>query len=58
MHFEIFQGIRNQWYWRLFSSDEQKIAFSSEGYEDKNSAIKNIEMIKALSLHASIKETN
>ncbi|AQX28268.1 MULTISPECIES: YegP family protein [unclassified Bartonella] len=56
MYFEIFQGVRNQWYWRLISKDQKKIAFSSQGYSTKQDTLMGIEQIKKITRNTSIKE--
>ncbi|WP_332066019.1 YegP family protein [Bartonella sp. CB189] len=56
MYFEVFQGVHNQWYWRLVSRDEQKIAFSSKGYPTKQDILMNIEQIKKITHKALIRE--
>ncbi|WP_455476467.1 YegP family protein [Bartonella sp. B17] len=56
MYFEVFQGVHNQWYWRLISGDEQKVAFSGKGYPTKHDTLVNIEQIKKITHRAPIKE--
>ncbi|MCZ2328681.1 YegP family protein [Bartonella sp. F02] len=56
MYFEVFQGVHNQWYWRLISKDEQKIAFSSKGYPTKQDILANIEQLKEITRNTSIRE--
>lgn len=56
MYFEVFQGVHNQWYWRLISGDAQKVAFSSKGYPTKQDILMNIEQIKEITHKALIKE--
>ncbi|WP_083868429.1 YegP family protein [Bartonella queenslandensis] len=52
----MFQGVHNQWYWRLISGDAQKIAFSSKGYPTKQDILMNIEQIKEITHKAFIRE--
>ncbi|WP_208435903.1 YegP family protein [Bartonella phoceensis] len=56
MYFEVFRGVHNQWYWRLISGDEQKIAFSSKGYPTKQDILINIEQIKETTCKALVRE--
>ncbi|MHC5308145.1 YegP family protein [Bartonella sp. LJL80] len=56
MYFEVFQGVHNHWYWRLLADQNRKVAFCSEGYDNKQDAIKGIALVKALSQVATIKE--
>ncbi|WP_455473797.1 YegP family protein [Bartonella sp. B30(2025)] len=56
MYFEVFQGVHNQWYWRLISRDEEKIAFSSKGYPTKQDTLMKIEHIKRITHKALIRE--
>ncbi|MCZ2204076.1 YegP family protein [Bartonella sp. A05] len=56
MYFEVFQGVHDQWYWRLMSRDERKIAFSSKGYPTKQDILMNIKQIKEITQNTSIKE--
>lgn len=58
MYFEVFQGVHNQWYWRLISRDEQKVAFSSKGYPTKQDILVSIEQMKEITNKAFIKELN
>ncbi|KEG19236.1 YegP family protein [Bartonella bacilliformis] len=56
MYFEVFRGIHNQWYWRLISTNEQKIAFSSIGYPTKKDILIGIEQIKKVTRSTSVVE--
>jgi len=56
MYFEVFQGVNNFWYWRLYSSNLKKIAFCSEGFKSKKEAIDGIATVKAIAALAPIKE--
>lgn len=56
MYFEVFQGVRDQWYWRLMSRDAQKIAFSSKGYPTKQDVLISIKQLKDMTQNALIKE--
>lgn len=56
MYFEVFQGMHNYWYWRLLADKNQKIAFCSQGYVNKDDALNGINMIKSCTAIADIKE--
>ncbi|AGF74732.1 hypothetical protein BAnh1_08560 [Bartonella australis AUST/NH1] len=56
MCFEIFQGVRDRWYWRLISEDERKIAFSSKGYLTKQDILRDIDKVKKVAHGAFVKE--
>lgn len=44
MRFEIFQGVNKEYYFRIVSNNNQVVAMS-EGYTQKQSAIKTISSI-------------
>lgn len=56
MYFEVFQGVRNQWYWRLFADQDKKIAFCSQGYNNKDDALEGIELVKCITQQVPVKE--
>ena len=45
--FEVFQGKKNKWYWRLKTTTNHKIvASSNQGYENWKDMIETISLIK------------
>ncbi len=46
MRFEIFTDMQNGWRWRFISKSGRIIAVSSASYEDKESCLRSIEIVK------------
>ena len=56
MHFEIFQGVNEHWYWRLYAENNKKIAFSSQGYLTRQEAMDTIFLVKTIAVNAEIED--
>ena len=47
MYFQIFQGVNRLWFWRLCSKEQEKIAFSSQGYANKEDVLNKIRILQS-----------
>jgi uncharacterized protein len=56
MHFLVFRGRVNRWYWSLYASNGEKIADSAEGYMNKDDCKHGIALVRSASM-APIRES-
>lgn len=55
MYFEVYQDRSQEWRWRLKAANHQVVATSGEGYVQKASCLKAIDLVKSAGA-ASVKE--
>lgn len=58
MYFQLFQGVNQYWYWRFYIANDEKVAFSSEGYSRKEQALASIDKVRRFAAQATIEELN
>lgn len=56
MYFQIFQGVNNQWYWRLRAANHEIIAVS-EGYTTKQNCLHCIGLVMDTNRNTPIYES-
>lgn len=55
IHFEIYYGNDNLWYWRLKAVNGQIVCWS-EGYSSKQGALDSVNWVKAHAQYATVVE--